>query len=332
MHPVPAGSTVLNPAERFSTAQRQALEQAATWYSILHANRSDGDDHGAWQRWLELRSENTWAWREVEQTLGEFERLPPGLGAHTLLRAGRDKSLSRRSVLKGVLLMLGSTTLGYGGWRYTRQSGWDADLRSSVGERLASTLTDGTKILLNTDSAVDIAYNAGQRRLILRRGELLVTTGHDRQSRPFFIQTPQGTVQALGTRFSVRLRGDHTEIVVFEHQVRLVPEQGQPLLLDSGQQTSMTVDGIDTPAPLDSGQHAWNRGLLVANRQRLDMFLAELSRYREGWLYCDPSIAALRISGTFSLDDTDSALRALVSSLPVRLVQRSHYWVTVVPV
>lgn len=311
--------------------QRQALEQAATWYSLLHANRSGGDDRSAWQRWMELRSENTWAWHEVQQTLGEFERLPAGLGSQALLRAGHDRQQSRRSVLKGLLLMLGSTSLGYGGWRYTQQSGWHADLHSPVGTRLASTLADGTRILLNTDSAVDIAYDTKQRRLILRRGELLVTTGYDSQRRPFFIQTPQGTVQALGTRFSVRLRDDHAEVVVLDHQVRLTSEKGQSLLLDTGQQTSMTVDAVQAPVPVDHSQQAWISGLLVANRQRLDLFLAEVSRYREGWLYCDPAIAGLRISGTFSLDDTDSTLSALVSSLPVRLVQRSRYWVTVVP-
>ncbi|MFD2980294.1 iron dicitrate transport regulator FecR, partial [Klebsiella pneumoniae] len=83
--------------------------------------------------------------------------------------------------------------------------------------------------------------------------------------------------------------------------------------------------------PTTPGQDAWSNGLLVANRQRLDDFLAELGRYRQGWLRCDPAIAGLRISGTFSIDDTDSALRALEASLPVQRLERTRYWVTVIP-
>ena len=71
-------------------------------------------------------------------------------------------------------------------------------------------------------------------------------------------------------------------------------------------------------------------GMLVANDQRLDAFLAELSRYRPGWLRCDPAVAGLRISGAFAIDDSDQTLRALSTTLPVRVVQTTRYWVTVV--
>ena len=71
--------------------------------------------------------------------------------------------------------------------------------------------------------------------------------------------------------------------------------------------------------------------MLVANEQRLDHFLAELGRYRTGWLRCDPAIAGLRISGAFALNDTDQALQALTTSLPVRIEETTRYWVTVLP-
>ncbi|MFK3815647.1 hypothetical protein ACI2KG_03385 [Pseudomonas sp. NPDC089407] len=67
----------------------------------------------------------------------------------------------------------------------------------------------------------------------------------------------------------------------------------------------------------------------MANEQRLDTLLAELGRYRSGWLRCDPAVAGLRVSGTFPVDDSDKALRAITSVLPVSIVRRTRYWVTV---
>ncbi|KAG0759335.1 hypothetical protein G6F57_017955 [Rhizopus arrhizus] len=62
---------------------------------------------------------------------------------------------------------------------------------------------------------------------------------------------------------------------------------------------------------------------------RLDAFVAELARYRSGLLRCDPAVADLRVSGVFSLRDTDRALDNLTRGLPVTVAYRSRYWVTV---
>jgi transmembrane sensor len=61
---------------------------------------------------------------------------------------------------------------------------------------------------------------------------------------------------------------------------------------------------------------------------RLDDFLADIGRYRQGLLRCEPAVAGLRISGVFPLADTERILDMLASSLPVRVRSRSRYWVT----
>ncbi|WP_370444251.1 hypothetical protein [Candidatus Burkholderia verschuerenii] len=52
---------------------------------------------------------------------------------------------------------------------------------------------------------------------------------------------------------------------------------------------------------------------------RLADFLSEIGRYRRGVVRCDASIADLRLSGTYPLDDTDRVLAALAHALPVRI-------------
>jgi transmembrane sensor len=82
--------------------------------------------------------------------------------------------------------------------------------------------------------------------------------------------------------------------------------------------------------PLDP--FAWARGLLLVNDMRLADFLAEAGRYRQGWLGCDRTVADLRLSGVFRLDQPELMLRNITHLLPVAIVERTRWWVRLVPV
>lgn len=69
--------------------------------------------------------------------------------------------------------------------------------------------------------------------------------------------------------------------------------------------------------------------MLVVRDERLADVVAELGRYRPGVLRCDAEVAGLRLSGALSVSDTDAALRVLAARLPVKVLRRSAYWVTV---
>ncbi len=68
--------------------------------------------------------------------------------------------------------------------------------------------------------------------------------------------------------------------------------------------------------------------MLVAQDMRLDAFAFELSRYRPGLLRVEPQVAGLRLTGAFQLDDTDTVLESLARMLPIDVLYRSQYWVT----
>ncbi|NWE85586.1 amino acid ABC transporter substrate-binding protein, partial [Pseudomonas edaphica] len=74
---------------------------------------------------------------------------------------------------------------------------------------------------------------------------------------------------------------------------------------------------------------AWTRGMLVVDNTRLGDVVAELSRYRTGYLGVDKTVADLRITGSFPLHDTTLALNALLPTLPVQIEQHTPWWVTV---
>lgn len=84
------------------------------------------------------------------------------------------------------------------------------------------------------------------------------------------------------------------------------------------------------PGPIDPQAGAWSQGVLFARNQRLADFAVELGRYRRGLLRCAPEVANLRITGAFQLHNTDAVLAALPDTLPVSVVYRTRWWVSIV--
>jgi transmembrane sensor len=186
-------------------------------------------------------------------------------------------------------------------------------------------------VRLNSASAVDIQFSDSQRAVRLHSGEILVQTAHG-DSRPFVVLTEHGSLRALGTRFLVRREGTSTRLTVLQSAVAAQPAEGNSeRIIHSGEQVLMQRQRLGSvlPAPLSAA--AWSHGMLVADNLRLEDLLNALGEYRSGYLGLDPSLADLRISGSFPLHDSDKALAALPPSLPVKIERVGNWWAKVVP-
>ncbi|WP_409076730.1 FecR domain-containing protein [Paraburkholderia sp. BL23I1N1] len=205
-------------------------------------------------------------------------------------------------------------------------------MHTAVGERRTVTLADGTRVTLNTDSAIDIGFSSTERRVRLIKGEIMIATGHGAgEQRPFMVETAQGKLQPLGTRFAVRQQSALCRLDVFEGAVRISPRDapGRTPVVRAGQRARFTRDDVSALEPISENDAAWTDGLIVASGTRLGDFVTELDRYRAGHLSCDPSVAGLRLSGTFPLADTDRVLDTVTRTLPVEVVFITRYWGTV---
>lgn len=307
---------------------RKVAEQAATWYVDLLDAPTDASRQEAHQYWLSQSSEHRRAWARMERLQGRLNQAPASIGRSALNKA----RTSRRQAIKGlaVLLVAGGAGLG---WRQSDQYQiLTAEYRTATGEQRSLSLADGGELKLNTDSSVDVSYGTSARQIILHHGEILATTAPDPQGRPFVVHTRHGSIRALGTRFSVYSDDSHTRVGVMEHAVDVRPVDGgrTPLRVDSGQQADFTHRQAGTVQVLSPNAQAWQRGFLMASDWRLKDFLVELSRYRPGRLVCDETVANLRLSGAFHLNDTDVVLENLANTLPVQLRYLTRYWVRVV--
>lgn len=305
----------------------RAAREAARWMMRMHSGEMSAADQRRCAQWRASDPENEKAWQRAERVAHKLGMVPPALGAPALRNAAGDSQ--RRTALKTLALALGAVPLGWAVWRATPWDEWNADQQTAAGERREISLPDGGSVVLNTATALDVQYDSATRRLRLYKGEILVQTAADPLGRHFIVESPQGAMRAIGTRFVVRLDGEHTRLGVLEGAVEVRPagHPDAPYVVRAGRQSRFNAAGGATEV-LDPNADAWNSGVLYAEKMPLADFVAELARYRPGLLRCDPSAARLRVSGAFQLRDTDSILQALAASLPVRVQTRTRYWVT----
>ncbi|BAL96388.1 FecR domain-containing protein [Rubrivivax gelatinosus] len=308
--------------------------RAVAWWVDLQSEDADEALRRRWQRWLARDEVHRRAWARLEAVGARLNgRVHQGLagvpGASALVQVAlAEAAPSRRRALGAALL---AVLAGGAAWELHGDPAVQArlaDLGTGVGERRRLVLADGTRLALNSGSAVDLRYGTTERRLVLRRGEILVETAPDPARRPFVVQTGAGELRPLGTRFRVRDRGDQFELAVHEGAVELRPATGAARVLAAGEQARFDAAGVGPRQAADADAAAWVDGMLVASGLRLDEFLAELGRHRRGRLDCAPEVAALRVSGSYPLADVDRVLATLPAVLPVRAVWRTRWWLT----
>ncbi|MEE4635679.1 FecR family protein [Pseudomonas alliivorans] len=310
----------------------RVLDAAIEWQLNLDSANGNDAERAEFARWLAADEEHARAWSQLGMLNQRFA-VPSGPARKALQQAPGTLRRSMRKLgggLAGVFLACALTL--FTADRYLALDYWLADQRTATGEQRDVRLADNTVVRLNTHSAIDVRFDAHQRRVILQDGEILVQTGDHDDPRPFIVETPDGKMRALGTRFLVRRDADGTLLSVLQSAVAAnARDLPQEQILREGQQVRLTREGLGPLLALPMGADAWTRGMLVVDNARLQDMLAELGRYRQGHLGVDPLVADLRITGSFPLTDTDLALKALLPALPVRIEQHTPWWVTVLP-
>ncbi len=167
----------MNPL--LTDSRRQALRSASHWYAVLSGERVSPQQEARWQQWYEQDQDNQWAWQQVENLRNQLGGVPGDVAS----RALHDTRLTRRHVMKGLLLLLGAGG-GWQLWQSETGEGLRADYRTAKGTVSRQQLEDGSLLTLNTQSAADVRFDAHQRTVRLWYGEIAITTAKDALQRP----------------------------------------------------------------------------------------------------------------------------------------------------
>lgn len=324
----------------FTQTPDERLVQAVDWAVKVQFNEPDDDTRMAFERWLQADPANAAAWKRVSSIQANFKDLPSGVAKGVLDAVEKSRTglqAARRTTLKLLLL---AAVVGPTAWAIKRDAPWQrliATESTSVGEIRTLHLDDGTTVTLNTDTAISVAFEANRREIRVHRGEILVSTGLDaaltsqgQPKRPFWVDTQFGMLQALGTRFIVRLDDARARVSLQEGTIELTPAASDDVIRVAPGQTWWLYQDRGLLAEA-SGMNvsAWADGLIVADNARMDDLAAEIARYRHGVVSCDQDVAGLRVSGLYHLGDTDKTLRFLSTTQPVEVRYMTRYWVRI---
>lgn len=193
----------------------------------------------------------------------------------------------------------------------------NSDVASAPGERRLIRLADGSRLLLDSASAVDVDLRGPVRKVRLVQGQIFIEVIHD--GRPFVVDIDDAQVQVLGTQFAVSRGHEHNEVVLLKGKVE-VSSGDDKRLLAPGQRLSLSANRLGMVENVDAQRLlAWRTGQLQVREVALREVLETLAGYQgRRLLLLDDQAGQRRISANFNLDQADNALDALLRSQKLR--------------
>lgn len=308
----------------------ELFAEANRWFFRMHAEDVTPAEKAAFGRWIAADPRHAAVMNEVESLLAALQ--DPAKASYRAARAGRVSGASSarsgvhaaRWLAAGLAAVLALAAYVQGPVLLAR---WNADLATFAGERASRQLADGTRVELNSDTALKVEITETRRLITLLRGEAFFEVARD--PRPLVVRTEAGEARDIGTGFSIAETGAKALVTVESGIVDVATRRGDSARVTAGQRVAFDAAGVSTVTPADLDDDlAWRRGQVVFRQQRLTDVVATLNRYRAGRIVIvNPWIGDMRVSGTFDIDRSASAIEALETVLGVRAVSLSPYLV-----
>lgn len=301
---------MMGSVERKSSgdARRKARAEASAWVVRLHGPHRSPALEAGFRAWLAADSEHA---RQFERVTDVWDAGPqvsisgvPRMRAQRRLPASRIWAAAAAMAL--VCLVAAYFFVGV-------RSG--TVYRNGIGPLRVIQLEDGSRISLDAQSEVRVAYGDTERRVQLEYGEAYFQVSHD-PGWPFVVVAGQHQITDIGTAFMVRYGLGRTAVTLLEGRVavssRSVLAHGSgggglrssrvaPIVLAPGQRLSFARDRppqLDAP-PADAVT-AWLRGEIMLDDTPLAQVVAILNRYDATALGIDdPRVSHLRLSGIY---------------------------------
>lgn len=241
---------------------------------------------------------------------------------------------SPAAVVLGCALLV-STGIG---WHLWHQPTFTQKYATQQGQRITTTLPDGSELVLDVKTQADVALYRDRREVRLGEGQAMFSVAPD-PAKPFRVLAGPASITVVGTRFSVRYattgsKAGAVEVAVEEGRVSVDgmanPSQptstGTGALLTAGQIVQVSAAGVvgEVAALPVSSVAPWRKGKLRFSNARLSDVIEEMERYGStGLAVEDPQVADLRMGGSFEIARPGVLAQVLPQILPVKLKPRS---------
>ncbi|HEX6639094.1 MAG TPA: FecR domain-containing protein [Steroidobacteraceae bacterium] len=308
--------------------------RASRWLAARDARAATPEEAVEFNTWLDEDIRHRVAYLRLEASWLRADRLRDVRP----LDGARDPELlrpqsSRRPWIMALAAGLVVAVLG-GTWLWQQQFSWQR-YETRVGGFSRIVLEDGSVIDLNTNSDVRVRLRHDRREVRLVRGEGRFQVAHDRE-RPFTVAAADTAVRAVGTAFSVRLRGsERVDVLVSEGKVAVAAQHASAPPLTAGEAAIVADDRVSVsrvePQVL-ARRMAWTAGRLEFRGETLGEAIEEFNRYNRRQIRLSASsLAELRVGGSFSATDPESFAGALASAFRLRVALDDSNEIVLIP-
>ncbi|MDJ0275272.1 FecR domain-containing protein [Sphingomonas sp. 2R-10] len=176
------------------------------------------------------------------------------------------------------------------------------------------TLADGSRAVLNADTAIAVSYDRNKRRIELLRGDAWFEVAHG-DRRPFRVAALGGETQDVGTAFEVRREDAAVSVAVTQGSVQVRSSGVAGSMSLRASESARYTEGaapVRMPKAAPDTIAAWRKGEILFDRADVRSAIATIGRYRSGPVFImgtPPS--PRRISGAFRIHRPEEAIDAI---------------------
>lgn len=237
---------------------------------------------------------------------------------------------------------IGASLFTGSGLFFSQPADLSARYQTAVGEQETIALPDGSEIILNTASLIDVEYSRGVRKVYLKEGEAFFEVASD-PDRPFSVDTEKGTVTAIGTAFNVHVRDSKIDIVVTEGRVALetaATDVFKPSEINTAAPSTIEVAAgqsasfAENVAPIREvepdnleRQLDWRDGIIALNGAPLEQVVADISRYTDMSIeIVGEDLRQQPVGGYFKIGETNALFDALhiMADIEIERISEKH--------
>ena len=315
-------------------------EEAAAWF----AKRRDGacarDEEEAFEAWRGRSDRHARVYAETERAWGQWKQLQGSDRMREMTAAAMKATAPRlrRATARRWRPLLAAASLAaiavFGGVQLLplMMHAPPVVYSTGLGEQRTEQLPDGTRIVLNTQTTLQVRYDHRRREVTLQHGEAMFEVAHDARH-PFTVIAGDGSVTDLGTQFQVRNENGTATVTLLHGLVEVVAEDERKQLVPGEQArygagtAGINVHWVD-PAAITS----WMRGRLDFSGLPLAQAVAEANRYSAIKLRLgDPGLASLPVGGSFRAGDNAAIAAALSAVFPVHVIRSDAHEIVLMP-
>jgi len=310
-----------------------AHDEAAAWFLRLRAEDAAAQ-RPAFEAWVAADPAHAEAFAATEAAWGLFDA---GAAQPEVLAMRRDALANahraggarwratawrpgRRSLAAALLLAV-ATPLAAGVW-FAAQPAAAREYRTGVGEQRTVTLSDGSRVSLDANTLLKVAYTRDLRLIELAEGRAHFEVAKD-PARPLKVRAGEKTVTAIGTAFTVERRaGNEVVVTLVEGRVAVTDERRRAPATEMAPQQQLTLVADAAPVlrrDVDVERAlAWREGKLAFDDETLAEAAQRMNGYSATKVVVEGERArSLRISGLFKAGDTAAFVEAVKAYFPL---------------